>query len=176
MINMTESTESNGTPIPPYVLALLDACLTGQPLNFGEHEVPAEVHARLMDAVVSGRLGTVRLDAPGWSDRMTIDNMTRGREVVASLASGRRATLAALRDRLAGILDGTVGHKCHCECECGVPWDTGKVAAIARELREVVRELDDLPGETGGTDFDRIQAERAERRAQAEAEAARRAE
>jgi hypothetical protein len=91
--------------------------------------------------------------------------------VKSALASGRRATLAALRDRLAGILDGTVGHHRHCECECGVPWDTGKVAAIARELREVVRELDDLPGETGGTDFDRIQAERAERRAQAEAEA-----
>jgi hypothetical protein len=93
--------------------------------------------------------------------------------VKTALASGRRATLAALRDRLAGILDGTVGHHRHCECECGVPWDTGKVAAIARELRETVRELDDLPGETGGTEVDHIQAERERRRAEAEAEAAR---
>lgn len=90
---------------------------------------------------------------------------------LSALASGRRHTLAALRDRLAGILDGSVGHRRHCGCECGVPWDTGKVAGIARELREVVRELDDLPGETGGTDFDRIQREREDRRRQAEAEA-----
>lgn len=92
--------------------------------------------------------------------------MTAGK-VAASLAQGRRATLEAIRNSLAGILDGTVGHVRGCECECGTPWDTGKVAGIARELRAVVQELDDLPTDSGGSEVERIQAERAERREQA---------
>lgn len=102
-----------------------------------------------------------------------MDPLTNGNPLQEAISSGRRSTLTALRLRLAMILDGSLGHDRSCECECGVPWDTGKVAAISRELRETVRELDDLPGETGGTELDRIQAERAERRAQAEAEATR---
>lgn len=87
-----------------------------------------------------------------------------------SIASGRRATLEAIRDRLAGILDGTVGHRPGCECECAAPWDTGKVAGVAKELREVIRELDDLPNEGGGSEVERIAAEREKRRRQAAAQ------
>ena len=91
--------------------------------------------------------------------------------VEGALAGGRRETLEAVRLRLARILDGTAGHRRSCECECGAPWDTGKVAAVARELREVVRELDDLPEESGGSEVDRIAREREARRLQAEREA-----
>jgi hypothetical protein len=91
--------------------------------------------------------------------------------VEEAIGVGRRETLEAIRRRLAQILDGTVGHKRGCECECGMPWDTGKVAAIARELREVVRELDDLPTKSGGSEVERIQSEREARRLQAEREA-----
>jgi hypothetical protein len=87
--------------------------------------------------------------------------------VAGALANGRRATLEAIRDRLAAILDGTEGHERHCECECGTPWDAGKSAGIARELRAVIAELDDLPEEGGGSEVDRIQAEREARRQQA---------
>lgn len=90
-----------------------------------------------------------------------------------AISSSRRATLTALRLRLAQILDGSLGHYVGCECDCGIPWDTGKVAAISREFRDTVRELDGLPGETGGTEVERIASEREERRAKAEAEAAR---
>ncbi len=89
--------------------------------------------------------------------------------VTTALGSGRRAILLALRRRLAGIMDGTVGHERGCDCQCGAPWDTGKVAAISRELRDIVRELDDLPEQGGGSEVDRIQAEREARRLQARA-------
>jgi hypothetical protein len=49
-------------PVPGYVLALLDAYLTGRPLNFGKHKVPAEVQHILSEAVTSGVLGTVRIE------------------------------------------------------------------------------------------------------------------
>ncbi len=89
-----------------------------------------------------------------------------------ALKGGRRETLEAIRLRLARILDGSVGHRRGGECECREPGDTGKVAALARELREVVRELDDLPEESGGSEVDRIASEREARRLQAEREAA----
>lgn len=88
-----------------------------------------------------------------------------------SLGAGRRATLLALRRRLAEILDGAAGHMPGCDCECGAPWDAGKVATISRELREIVRELDDLPNEDGGSEVASIAAQREKRRAAAKANA-----
>jgi hypothetical protein len=44
---------------PPYVHDLLDAFLTGEPLNFRHHPVPLDVQARLTAARESGVLGTV---------------------------------------------------------------------------------------------------------------------
>lgn len=87
-----------------------------------------------------------------------------------AVKSGRRAMLEAIRDRLVQVMDGTAGHQVGCECECGAPWDTGKLAGLARELREVIRELDDLPEQSGGTEVERIQSERESRRLQAERE------
>jgi hypothetical protein len=101
-----------------------------------------------------------------------MDPLTNGNPVEESLASGRRVTLLALRRRLAMILDGSLGHERGCECECGMPWDTGKVAAISRELREVVRELDDLPNEDGGSEVADIRTAREKRRQQAQNNAA----
>jgi len=102
-----------------------------------------------------------------------MDPLTNGNPVTESITQGRRQILLALRTRLAGILDGSLGHDRGCECECGMPWDTGKVAALSRELREVSRELDDLPEEDGGSEIASIAAQRQKRRDQAEAEAAR---
>lgn len=89
-----------------------------------------------------------------------------------AVKSGRRAMLEAIRDRLVQVMDGSAGHAIGCECECGAPWDTGKLASLARELREVIRELDDLPEESGGTELERIERERAARRREAESEGA----
>jgi hypothetical protein len=94
--------------------------------------------------------------------------LTNGNPLEESIGSGRRVTLLALRTRLAMILDGSLGHNRHCECECGVPWDTGKVAGISRELREVIRELDDLPNESGGAEVASIAAQREKRRKEAQ--------
>lgn len=102
-----------------------------------------------------------------------MDPLTNGNPLEESIPKGRRVVLLALRTRLAQILDGSLGHERGCECECGVPWDTGKVAAISRELREVSRELDDLPEEDGGSEIASIAAQRQKRREQAEAEATR---
>lgn len=97
----------------------------------------------------------------------------RGNPLEEAIPNGRRPMLVALRRRLAGILDGSIGHKRGCECECGVPWDTGKVAGISRELRETMRELEELP-ETGSgeSELDRARAAREERRAEAARNAA----
>jgi hypothetical protein len=102
-----------------------------------------------------------------------MDPLTNGNPVTEAATAGRRQILLALRTRLAGILDGSIGHDRGCECECGMPWDTGKTAAISKELREVARELDDLPEEDGGSEIASIAAQREKRRQQAEAEAAR---
>lgn len=91
--------------------------------------------------------------------------------VRGALAKGRRAILEALARQLTDILVGAAGHKRGCECECGTPWDAGKVAGISRELREVLRELEDLPNEGGGSEVASIQAQREKRRQQAEANA-----
>lgn len=88
-----------------------------------------------------------------------------------ALSRGRRVTLEAIRDHLASILDGGSGHEPGCDCECGTPWDAGKSAGIARELRAVMLELDNFPQEGGGSEFDSVQREREERRLRAQAEA-----
>jgi hypothetical protein len=100
-----------------------------------------------------------------------VEALTNGNPVTESITQGRRQILLALRTRLAGILDGSLGHERGCECECGMPWDTGKVAAISRELREVSRELDDLPIADGGSNIASIADEREKRRQAAQAAA-----
>ena len=87
--------------------------------------------------------------------------------VTDSLGQSRRATLEAIRYRLARILDGAAGHTPGCECECGAPFDAKAVAPIARELREVLAQLDDLPEQGGGSEVASIAAQRAKRRAEA---------
>lgn len=42
--------------VPPYVFCLLHAFLTGEPLDFGEEEVPEKVSEHLENAVKSGIL------------------------------------------------------------------------------------------------------------------------
>lgn len=42
--------------IPPYVTCLIDAYVTGLPLNFRGHEVPPAVQERLLDEVGKDRL------------------------------------------------------------------------------------------------------------------------
>jgi hypothetical protein len=44
---------------PDYVHDLLDAFLSGEPLNFHRHPVPRDVQDRLTAAKESGQLGTV---------------------------------------------------------------------------------------------------------------------
>lgn len=86
-------------------------------------------------------------------------------------AQGRRGLLEAIRDRLAEFLDGDAGHRSGCECECGMPPDLRTIPTLAKELREIVRELDDLPETTGETELDQLTVARKKR----QEEAARRA-
>jgi hypothetical protein len=81
--------------------------------------------------------------------------------------TGRREMLEAIRDRLAGFLDGDIGHKRNCECECGVPPDLRTVPTLAKELREIVREIDELPVALEGSELDEITAARRARQAEA---------
>lgn len=85
---------------------------------------------------------------------------------VASV-TGRREILEAIRDRLAGFLDGDIGHRRGCECECGVPPDLRTVPALAKELREIVREIDELPTTLEGSVLDEINAQRQRRQSEA---------
>jgi len=85
---------------------------------------------------------------------------------------GRRATLEALRLRLAAILDGAAGHESGCLCECGAAYDVRAMAPLAKELREVLGELDDLPAESEGSEVGDIAAQRAKRRDEAARNAA----
>jgi hypothetical protein len=76
-------------------------------------------------------------------------------DVSAVAAAGdRRATLVALRDRLATAID---------ECE---PKD---LAALSRQLVAVTAEIDDLAEPEGGTLADQLAARRAARVADADA-------
>jgi hypothetical protein len=89
---------------------------------------------------------------------------------IAGLTDHREA-LEAIRDRLAQFLDGDIGHKRSCECECGVPPDARTIPATARELREVLADLADMPVTVGVSELDQLAAARKAR----QAEAARRA-
>lgn len=69
---------------------------------------------------------------------------TRIAEVVP--VSDRRASLEAIRDRLAAETDDTLWqrHKDECECYCGMG-DGRLLVAIVKELRAVIAELETLP-------------------------------
>lgn len=87
---------------------------------------------------------------------------------VASV-TGRREILEAIRDRLAGFLDGDIGHRRNCGCECGVPPDLRTVPTLAKELREIVREIDELPQVEKGGALDELTAAREQRQREAAA-------
>jgi hypothetical protein len=74
---------------------------------------------------------------------------TRAEElgVVQVSAAGldRRLLLESTLRRLAQELDGIAGHRRSCECRCGVPPDSRTVPTLAKEIREIARELDSLP-------------------------------
>lgn len=72
----------------------------------------------------------------------------------------QRQILEAVRDRLAAFLDGDIGHKRSCECECGVPPDLRTIPATARELRDVVRDIADMPVTGGVSELDELTAAR----------------
>lgn len=87
-------------------------------------------------------------------------------------SEGRRATLEAIRFRLAKMLDGAAGHEPGCMCECGAAYDVRAMAPISKELREVMEQLDDLPNEEGGSEVGDIAAQRQKRRDEAARNAA----
>ncbi|SCL32094.1 hypothetical protein GA0070616_4386 [Micromonospora nigra] len=58
-------------PTPPYVHHLLDAFLTGQPLNFRRDPVPLDVQRRLEHAVATGQMGTVPAPTPNTQHETT---------------------------------------------------------------------------------------------------------
>lgn len=77
---------------------------------------------------------------------------------MASVAADgdRRASLEALRDLLAGELDGP-GHDAGCECACGVdPRDARVIAGLAKEFRAVIDLLDAIPTAKEDEPLDRI--------------------
>lgn len=74
--------------------------------------------------------------------------MTVG-SVAEGASTGRRAALVALRDKLAAEVDGG-GHVAGCGCDCGAPADGRVLATLAKQLAEILRELDALPGAGNG--------------------------
>lgn len=87
---------------------------------------------------------------------------------IAGLTDQRKA-LEAIRDRLAAFLDGDIGHRHSCACECGVPPDLRTIPSTAKELREVLRELADLPETVGESEVDQLAAARKARQEAARA-------
>jgi hypothetical protein len=79
----------------------------------------------------------------------------------------RRASLVAIRDRLAQETDDTLWakHKRECNCQCGMG-DGRLLVALTKRLSEVLAELEALPtaGKVGR--LDRLADELAPRRAQ----------
>lgn len=76
----------------------------------------------------------------------------------------RRATLEAIRNRLAAETNDTLWqrHKEECECFCGMG-DGRLLVAIVKELRAVVAELESLPVPSAKSTSDQLAARRAAR-------------
>lgn len=76
----------------------------------------------------------------------------------------RRATLEAIRNRLAAETNDTLWqrHKEECECFCGMG-DGRLLVAIVKELRAVVAELEYLPVPSAKSTSDQLAARRAAR-------------
>ncbi len=93
--------------------------------------------------------------------------MSEPAAVAAVLARGElRASLEALRDRLAVELDDEGRHRPGCECECGPDAADGRVlASLSKELREVLAAIDALPAAEGGSVVDELASARKARRA-----------
>lgn len=70
-----------------------------------------------------------------------------------------RASLEAIRDRLAFETDDTLWakHKKTCHCECGMG-DGRLLVALTKRLSEVLAELSELPVEGGKTNLDSLSA------------------
>lgn len=79
----------------------------------------------------------------------------------------RRASLEAIRDRLAEETDDLKWskHKSECRCVCGMT-DPRALVAVTKRLSEVLAELADLPTAGRKTRLDRLADELAPRRAQ----------
>ena len=79
----------------------------------------------------------------------------------------RRASLVAIRDRLAQETDDTLWakHKRECNCQCGMG-DGRLLVALTKRLSEVLVELEALPAAGGVSKLDRLADELAPRRAQ----------
>lgn len=82
----------------------------------------------------------------------------------------RRASLVAIRDRLADEMDDVTWqkHKAECRCLCGMG-DGRTLVNLAKELRTVIAEIDELPG---GVERRSKSDELADRRARRLADAA----
>lgn len=80
----------------------------------------------------------------------------------------RRASLEAIRDRLAAETNDTLWqrHKEECECFCGMG-DGRLLVAIVKELRAVIAELETLPVSAEKSTSDQLAARRASRLADA---------
>lgn len=78
----------------------------------------------------------------------------------------RRATLIAIRDRLAAETDDTLWaqHKRECNCQCGMG-DGRLLVALVKELRATEAELAALPARAEVSELDRLADELAPRRA-----------
>jgi len=78
----------------------------------------------------------------------------------------RRATLLAIRDRLATETDDLkwAQHKRECRCTCGIT-SPAALVALVKELRSVEAELAGMPGPVEASDLDQLADELASRRA-----------
>ena len=95
---------------------------------------------------------------------------TRRRRAIARVVPDgeRRASLEAIRDRLAEETDDTLWakHKRECVCTCGMG-DGRLLVALAKELRAVIAELETLPAAKETSTSDQLAARRAARIANA---------
>jgi hypothetical protein len=79
-----------------------------------------------------------------------------------------RASLVAIRDRLADEIDDIrwSKHKRECRCVCDMA-DLRALVAVAKELRAVIAAIDALPGSAEVSDLDQLADRRARRLAEA---------